>query len=723
MSKHFFQKSLVNLVSGTLAGLFVFYVLNLIPFFPEESKTWLALGTAALWVINPIIGVVVSIGLFVIPITYISLTVSIIFLLFLLIVAVFDTWSVGPYGFLVLAAMLVLLHHPELNFLLLSIPLAAAFLGPRRGSILAVFGCFLSLSLGVIRGKPDFGLLMVEGAKRQLLFLKAEPVGKLFGSGWLEAQTRKGVIDTSTFNAVLSPFGDHFVMLVQIFFWGLAAGITGYLLSRPAYKKIPSYVYAIPVGMLILAAGVFLARKMVATPIISAGNLWLPTLIPAALILVLSPGLKWVVPFLTSSRQSKSEPGLTQSQNLMDVCGLGTDQKEMRKILEGHFGKPGAKKNLPARGMLLFGPAGTEKSRLARCLADEAKASLITVGKDTLSTSYYDVFVSYSTRDKVVADACVTLLESSQLRCWYAPRDIEAGADWGKEVTKAIGLSKIVLLIFSENSNHSQRVQDEINFAITQEMPILPFRIENAKPSDALMLHLSSRHWLDAYEPSWKEHEEDLLRLVQSMIESPSHKKEVKSQEKPDLKTSLRQFFTEAQEQRPSILFFEELAHFATIHGEESGNSIGITDTFLECMDELANTSGILVLGATEAPDQIDPAVLEPGRLDRLFYLRPPDQAARREILTRYLAEKPLAMNVDLKKVAVMLEGYSTADIEALAAEAADLADSTKGRKQKPLDMNEFIKLIRSRKAVYSPEVLSRYETFASEHGCLLKKT
>jgi hypothetical protein len=656
MTKHFFQKTLVNLGSGALAGLFVFFVLNLIPFFPDESKTWLALGTAVSWVLNPILGVVVSIGLFIIPITYTSLTVAVIFLLFLLIVAVFDTWAVGPYGFLVLAAMVAILLQPELNFLILTIPLAAAFLGPRRGSILAVFGCFLSLTLGVIRGKPDFGLLLVEGARKQLLFLKAEPLGKLFGSGWLEAQTRKGVIDTKIFNAVLSPFGDHFVMLVQILFWGLAAGVTGYLLSRPAYKKIPSYVYAIPAGMLILTAGVIIAREMVSEPLATPENLWLPTLVPAALVLVLSPGLKWVAPFLSSSHQTKSDPGQTQSQNLMDVCALGADQKEMRKVLEGQFGRLGVKKILPARGMLLFGPAGTEKSRLARCLADEAKASLITVGKDTLTTSYYDVFVSYSTRDKVVADACVTLLESKQLRCWYAPRNIEAGADWGKEVTKAIGLSKMVLLIFSENSNHSQRVQDEINFAITQEIPILPFRIENAKPSDALMLHLSSRHWLDAYEPSWKEHEEDLLRLVQKMMDSTSPKKGKKPKEKADLKESLRKFFSEAQDRRPSILYFEELAHFASIHGEGSGDSIGITDTFLECMDELASTSGILVLGATETPEKIDPAVLESGRLEKLFYLPPPDQAVRREILTRYLADKPLAINVDLKKVAVLLK-------------------------------------------------------------------
>ncbi len=129
----------------------------------------------------------------------------------------------------------------------------------------------------------------------------------------------------------------------------------------------------------------------------------------------------------------------------------------------------------------------------------------------------YDVFVSYSSKDKIIADAAVSALEQQNFRCWYAPRDIKPSADWGDSITEAINACKIVLLIFSGNSNQSQRVRDEIYYAISEEKVILPFRIEKLDPTGAMRLHLSSRHWLDAYQPSWRAH---LERLVGSVADS-----------------------------------------------------------------------------------------------------------------------------------------------------------------------------------------------------------
>jgi len=126
----------------------------------------------------------------------------------------------------------------------------------------------------------------------------------------------------------------------------------------------------------------------------------------------------------------------------------------------------------------------------------------------------HDVFVSYSVKDKVVADSIVATLERNSIRCWYAPRDIKPGADWGKAISNAIKASRFFILVFSNHANRSQRVLDELNFAISCEAIIIPFRIENLEPSDAMMLHLSSRHWLDAYDPSWKEY---LTKLVQTI--------------------------------------------------------------------------------------------------------------------------------------------------------------------------------------------------------------
>jgi len=144
----------------------------------------------------------------------------------------------------------------------------------------------------------------------------------------------------------------------------------------------------------------------------------------------------------------------------------------------------------------------------------------------------HDIFVSYSTKDKVVADAIVVSLEKNGFRCWYAPRDIKPSDDWGKAISTALDQSKVFLLIFSRNSNRSQRVLDELNLAISQEIIILPFRIEKLEPDGAMRLHLSSRHWLDAYDPSWKSHIKILINTISSNIGTAITEEEVEIPEK-----------------------------------------------------------------------------------------------------------------------------------------------------------------------------------------------
>lgn len=127
----------------------------------------------------------------------------------------------------------------------------------------------------------------------------------------------------------------------------------------------------------------------------------------------------------------------------------------------------------------------------------------------------HDVFVSYSTKDKVVADAIVSNLENNNIRCWYAPRDIKPSEDWGQAIAKAIEECKLFLIIFSGNASRPQRVLDEMNLVISQQAILLPFRIENLEPEGAMKLHLSSRHWLDAYNPSWDKY---LNNLIESIV-------------------------------------------------------------------------------------------------------------------------------------------------------------------------------------------------------------
>lgn len=86
----------------------------------------------------------------------------------------------------------------------------------------------------------------------------------------------------------------------------------------------------------------------------------------------------------------------------------------------------------------------------------------------------FDVFVSYSSKDKAIADAVVAAVEGVGIRCWYAPRDIVSGADWADLITKAIHDCSIMVLISSKEDNRSQRVIDEVNYTIDQGKPLLP---------------------------------------------------------------------------------------------------------------------------------------------------------------------------------------------------------------------------------------------------------
>jgi transitional endoplasmic reticulum ATPase len=82
----------------------------------------------------------------------------------------------------------------------------------------------------------------------------------------------------------------------------------------------------------------------------------------------------------------------------------------------------------------------------------------------------------------------------------------------------------------------------------------------------------------------------------------------------------------------------------------------------------------VVVVAATNRPDMVDPALLRPGRLDRLIYIRPPDIREREMIFTLHLRGKPLYPGVEVKKLAEMTESYAGADIEAICREAAMFA-------------------------------------------------
>ena len=109
-----------------------------------------------------------------------------------------------------------------------------------------------------------------------------------------------------------------------------------------------------------------------------------------------------------------------------------------------------------------------------------------------------DVFISYSHHDKAVADAVCVKLESEGIRCWYAPRDIAPGADWAASIIDAINGVKVMVVIFTDHSNFSQQVLNEVSYAVKTGVTVIPFKLTEAQPSKGMKFYFSTVHWLDA---------------------------------------------------------------------------------------------------------------------------------------------------------------------------------------------------------------------------------
>jgi hypothetical protein len=109
----------------------------------------------------------------------------------------------------------------------------------------------------------------------------------------------------------------------------------------------------------------------------------------------------------------------------------------------------------------------------------------------------HDVFISYASSDKPIADGVCARLEAARLRCWVAPRDILPGQDWGEAILSAIEASSALVLVFSARANGSSHVKREVERAIHRGVAVIPFRVEEVLPSGSLAYFISTAHWLD----------------------------------------------------------------------------------------------------------------------------------------------------------------------------------------------------------------------------------
>ncbi|MBB5253054.1 CDC48 family AAA ATPase [Sulfurisphaera ohwakuensis] len=135
---------------------------------------------------------------------------------------------------------------------------------------------------------------------------------------------------------------------------------------------------------------------------------------------------------------------------------------------------------------------------------------------------------------------------------------------------------------------------------------------------------------------------------------------------------AIREIFRKARQAAPTVIFFDEIDAIAPMRGltTDSGVTERIVNQLLAEMDGIVPLNKVVVIAATNRPDILDPALLRPGRFDRLIYVPPPDKRARAEILKVHTRNVPLAEDITLDELAEKTEGYTGADIEALVREA-----------------------------------------------------
>jgi len=138
----------------------------------------------------------------------------------------------------------------------------------------------------------------------------------------------------------------------------------------------------------------------------------------------------------------------------------------------------------------------------------------------------------------------------------------------------------------------------------------------------------------------------------------------------------VREVFRKARQAAPCIIFFDEIDSIVPPRGKDIGNNVTerVVSQILTELDGLESLKDVVVIAATNRPDMVDPALMRPGRIDRLLYIPLPDRKAREEILQIHTRDTPLAEDVDLSKLAEQMENYSGADIAATCQAACQIA-------------------------------------------------
>ena len=193
----------------------------------------------------------------------------------------------------------------------------------------------------------------------------------------------------------------------------------------------------------------------------------------------------------------------------------------------------------------------------------------------------------------------------------------------------------------------------------------------------------------------------------------------------------VREIFRKARQAAPCIIFFDEMDAITPARGGSFGDSHvteRVISQFLTELDGLEILTNVVVIGATNRPDIIDPALLRPGRFDRILYVPPPDRDSRLQIIKIHTKKKHLAEDVDIDQLADNTEGYTGADIASLSSAAVMLAlrehvskykepnEAEKHKEELKIQMKHFEAAIKKIRPL-SLQELNMYKTISEQFG------
>ena len=181
----------------------------------------------------------------------------------------------------------------------------------------------------------------------------------------------------------------------------------------------------------------------------------------------------------------------------------------------------------------------------------------------------------------------------------------------------------------------------------------------------------------------------------------------------------IRETFNSARENAPCIVFIDEMDALLPSRSGSSELAVHMTSEFLQQLDGIKSSNGVVIVGATNRPDKLDPAILRPGRMDKFIFVAPPNADDRAAMFEENLKKSPIKGKMDYKSLAAASEGFTGADIANVCRQAKleALEENISTSKEKKIDIDGLLKIIRSTKPSAPSSSLGAYMNFISLYG------